>query len=130
MDKDRNTFAKRQREMERKRKQDEKRQHRVKRKQDATHASQSSGEDDREPLVAVESQTESSGLSTAQRTVLTTFRRFRMTTGQMLCFSRSDEETFRAPLKELAAGGYLVTERFQGGYSLTSTGFAAMQAIS
>lgn len=130
MAKDRNTFAKRQREMERKRKQDEKRQHRVKRKQDATNSSQPSGLEDRDPHVAVASESESSNLSTAQRSVLTTFKRFRMTPGQMLCFSRSDEDAFRAPLTELAAGGYLVTERFQGGYSLTASGFAAMQAIT
>jgi hypothetical protein len=131
MAKDRNTFAKRQREMERKRKQDEKRQHKAKRKQDASNPSPHPVDSQEiEQHVGVATQTPSSLLSPAQRTVLTTFRQFRMTPGQMLCFSRSDEDTFRAPLTELAAGGYLVTERFQGGYSLTASGFAAMQSIA
>jgi hypothetical protein len=130
MAKDRNTFAKRQREMDRKRKQDEKRQHKAKRKQDATNSSQPAIVQDDEQQAGVASQASSPAMSAAQRTVLTTFRQFRMTPGQMLCFSRSDEEAFRAPLSELAEGGFLVTERFQGGYSLTASGFAAMQAIS
>ena len=118
--------------MERKRKQDEKRQHKAKRKQDASNPAPRPVVDsqENEQPVSVATQTPSSLLSPAQRTVLTTFRQFRMTPGQMLCFSRSDEDTLRAPLTELAAGGYLVTERFQGGYSLTASGFAAMQSIS
>lgn len=131
MAKDRNTFAKRQREMERKRKQDEKRQHKAKKKQDASTSSEPAVVDDNEQQVDVASQASRSPLlSTAQCTVLTTFRQFRMTQGQMLCFSRSDEDTFRTPLNELTAGGFLVTERFPGGYSLTPSGFAAMQALT
>jgi hypothetical protein len=71
-----------------------------------------------------------STLSPGQQAVLTVFRRFRMTPGHMLCFSRADEDAFRTPLTELAEGGLLVTERFSGGYSLTASGFAAMQAMA
>jgi hypothetical protein len=129
MAKDRNTFAKRQREMDRKRKAEEKRLHRAKKKHDVTaspgHAPASGSE-------RISEGTTGSGvaLSVGQRTVLTTFQRFRMSPGQMLCFSHSDEDAFRAPLTELAQGGFLVMEKFPGGYSLTSTGFAAMQAMA
>lgn len=126
MAKDRNTFAKRQREMDRKRKAEEKRLHRAKRRQDGTRSPEGGQE--------TEGQSEAEGafaaLSIAQRSVLMTFRQFRMTPGKMLCFSHADEITFRAPLSELAVGGYVVPEKFPGGYSLTLTGFAAMQALA
>ena len=128
MAKDRNTFAKRQREAERKRKADEKRLRRVRRKQE------SAGLSGPERVATPEQQPEptmdsSSTLSSTQQAVLTIFRRFRMAPGQMLCFSRADVIAFRTPLTKLAENGLLVTERFSGGYSLTPSGFAAMQAI-
>jgi hypothetical protein len=70
-----------------------------------------------------------STLSSTQQAVLTVFRRFRMTAGQMLCFSRADAEVFRTPPAELTEDGLLATEKSAGGYSLTPTGLAAMQAI-
>jgi hypothetical protein len=45
----------------------------------------------------------------------------------MLCFSNADVSTYRIPLAALAAGGFLVAEKFRGGYSLTAKGFDAMQ---
>jgi hypothetical protein len=126
--KDRNTFAKRQREMDRKRKADEKRLHRARRKQDVTRPAgpEQMPATEQLPEPPLDSPTT---LSSTQLAVLAVFRRFRMGPGQMLCFSRSDVEVFCAPLRELADNGLLVTERFSGGYSLTPTGFAAMQAI-
>lgn len=128
MARDHNTFAKRQREMDRKRKADEKRLHRRKKK---TEPSTPSGAD---RVSAPEQRPEppddsSSMLSSNQTTLLATFRHFRMSAGQMLCFSRPDLEAFRTSLTELADNGLLVKERFPGGYSLTPTGFAAMQAM-
>lgn len=129
MAKDRNTFAKRQREMDRKHKAEEKRQQRAKKKRSVTP---SAGQTQAAGSEQVLDATANAGvmLSAAQRSVLTTFQRFRMTPGQMLCFSRADEDAFRTPLAELAQGGFIVMEKFPGGYSLTSTGFAAMQAMA
>jgi hypothetical protein len=50
-----------------------------------------------------------------------------MSPGQMLCFSRADSQSFRAPLARLVHDGLLVAERFHGGFSLTSAGFVAMK---
>jgi hypothetical protein len=119
MAKDRNTFAKRQREMERKRKADEKREHRARRKHQAENSpgpEKSSGPTD-SPFA----------LSPTELGVLEIFRRFRMSPGQMLCFSRSDVEAFHMPLAQLATNGLLVAEKFHGGYSLTPAGYAAMK---
>jgi hypothetical protein len=118
MAKDRNTFAKRQREMERKRKADEKREHRARRKHQAENSPgpESSGPTD-SPFA----------LSPTELGVLEIFRRFRMSPGQMLCFSRSDVEAFHMPLAQLANNGLLVAEKFHGGYSLTPAGYAAMK---
>jgi hypothetical protein len=129
MTKDRNTFAKRQREMDRKHKADTKRQRRVKRKQEA--ATQS----DSDAIFAVEqgataATDSSSTLSSTQCSVLMVFRRFRMNPGRMLCFSRSDVEAYHEPLTELADQGLIVKEKFTGGYSLTPHGFAAMQSLA
>jgi hypothetical protein len=128
MAKDRNTFAKRQREMERKRKADEKRLHRVRKKQEAANPSEPERASAavRQPEPPTDSP---SVLPSTQQAVLTVFRRFRMTPGQMLCFSRTDMEAFRTPLAELAHNGLVVAEKFSGGYSLTPAGFATMQAI-
>ena len=127
MAKDRNTVAKRQREMERKRKADEKRQHRARRKQHAEGPSGPERDPEAEPVA--EPTDSLSTLSSTELSVLEIFRRFRMSPGQMLCFSRSDVEALQTPLTELANDGLLVAESFSGGYSLTPTGFAAMQAI-
>ena len=113
MSKDRNTIAKRQREVEKKRKADEKRERRAKKKQKADELGDAS-----------ESQ---SSLSLAERDVLSVFRKFLMTPGKMLCFASSDLETFSAPLAQLTDKGLLVAQNSQGGYSLTESGFAAMK---
>jgi hypothetical protein len=127
MAKDRNTVAKRQREMERKRKADEKRQHRARRKQ---HAEGPSGTERVPEAEQLSERTDPpSTLSSTELSVLEVFRRFRMGPGQMLCFSRADVEALHAPLKELANNGLLVAEEFNGGYSLTPAGFNAMKDV-
>jgi len=50
-----------------------------------------------------------------------------MTPGQMLCFSGPDLERDAPALEQLADRKFLVKEKFRGGYSLTTAGFAAMK---
>lgn len=69
-----------------------------------------------------------SELSEPERSVLRVFRRYLMTPGRMLCFSRPDMETYKVPLARLIHGRLLFAEKFPGGYSLTETGYAAMKA--
>ncbi|MEQ8784952.1 MAG: hypothetical protein RIC55_01580 [Pirellulaceae bacterium] len=113
MAKDRNTFAKRQREVEKKRKAAEKKERRAKRKLDTEETTE-----------AVESP---NGLSTAEHSVLNVFRTYLMTPGKMLCFGSADLDTYKTPLAQLADKGMLVAEKSRGGYSLTKEGFDAMR---
>ena len=50
-----------------------------------------------------------------------------MTPGQMLCFSGPNLKRDTETLKLLTEKKLLVKERFEGGYSLTQAGFAAMK---
>ena len=113
MAKDQNTFAKRQREMEKKRKADEKRERRAKRK---NKVDESSGASKLQYA-----------LSPAEQSVLTIFRNYLMLPEKMLCLDTEDTETFKLPLAQLVSEGMLIAEQYQGGYSLTAVGFAAMQ---
>ena len=65
-------------------------------------------------------------LSASEQRVLRAFRRFLMTPGQMLCFSDSNLKQDKATLELLTDKELLVKEKFKDGYSLTQTGFAAM----
>ncbi len=65
-------------------------------------------------------------LSTSEQRVLCTFRRFLMTPGQMLCFSGPNLKQNKATLDLLTNKELMVKEKFDGGYSLTQTGFTAM----
>jgi hypothetical protein len=49
-----------------------------------------------------------------------------MTPGRMLCFSGPNLQRDTPTLKLLTEKKYLVKEKFEGGYSLTPTGFTAM----
>jgi hypothetical protein len=71
----------------------------------------------------------SRAFSPAERKILIAFREYLMTPGEMLCFGLQDLNAVGAPLDTLADRGLLVAERFHGGYSLTETGYAAMQAV-
>jgi hypothetical protein len=66
-------------------------------------------------------------LTTAEQRVLQTFRRFLMTPGQMLCFYGTNLKKYRPALKQLTEKELLIKEQFEGGYSLTTSGFAAMK---
>ena len=64
--------------------------------------------------------------SATEQRVLNIFRRFRVTPGQMLCFSGPQLKQHYSTLAALTNKQVLVKERFKGGYSLTTAGFAAM----
>lgn len=113
MAKDRNTVAKRQREVEKKRKADQKRERRALKKHSPNDVSDS---DPPQPF-----------LSSGERSVLAIFNKYLMTPGKMLCFGTSDLETFNAPLARLTSKGLLVAEKTPGGYSLTRDGCVAMK---
>jgi hypothetical protein len=121
MAKDRNTMAKRQREVEKKRKQDDKRDKRTRRKTEPETALGAAS-------VAVDG--EFSGLSDGEVNVLGVFRKYLMTPGQMLCLSNTDIDSMKGVLEKLTKSGLLVPEDFKGGYSLTQTGFRAMNEVA
>jgi hypothetical protein len=110
---DRNSFAKRQRAVEKKRKADEKRERRATKKQKVDEICEPN-----------ESQ---SLLSPAEHSVLSVFRKHLMSPEKIHCFSCSDLETFKIPLAQLINKELLVAEKDRGGYSLTEVGFAAME---
>ncbi len=112
MSKDRNTFAKRQREVDKKRKADQKRERRAKKKQVADGSGESNT---------------SHALSPAEHSVLGVFRNYLMTPGKIFCFGTADLEAFDTPLAQLIDKGLLIVEKPKGGYSLTLTGFRAMK---
>ncbi len=66
-------------------------------------------------------------LSLSEQAVLSVFRKYLMSPGKMLCFSHSELEAFDESLTQLTDKGLLAEESFQGGYSLTEAGFAAMR---
>ena len=65
-------------------------------------------------------------LTAAEVRVLRTFRSFLVTPGQMLCFDGPSLKKNKAALEQLTSKDMLVKERFEGAYSLTPDGFAAM----
>lgn len=112
MAKDRNTMAKRQREVDKRRKADDKRDKRNRRKTEPTADSPSGYE-----------------LSDGEANVLAVFKKYLMTPGQMLCLSNTDVDSMKSTLERLTDAGLLVPEEFKGGYSLTQTGFRAMNEL-
>lgn len=67
-------------------------------------------------------------LSKSERRVLSTFREFLMSPGQMLCFFGPKLQRNKPALNELIKKEYLVKETFKGAYSLTQAGYDAMKA--
>jgi hypothetical protein len=112
MAKDRNTIAKRQREVEKREKAARKR---VKRE----HRKTSPGETATQLV-----------LSHDENKVLSIFKRYLMTTGKMLCLSTVEIEQYSQSIANLVRDGFLVAEECKGGYSLTSAGFHAMVEMS
>jgi hypothetical protein len=67
-------------------------------------------------------------LTSSERSVLCVFRQYLITPGQMLCFDGPEFKKHKTALRILTEKGFLVKERFDGGYSLTHAGFTAMKA--
>jgi hypothetical protein len=67
-------------------------------------------------------------LTEEEQRVLQTFRRFLMTPGQMLCFYGPNLKRSRVALRQLTEKEMLIKEHFEGAYSLTASGFAAMKS--
>ena len=67
-------------------------------------------------------------LSPKEERVLLTYREYRITPGQMLCFSGQDLERHGKTLELMSTKELLVKESFKGGYSLTEAGFSAMKS--
>jgi hypothetical protein len=68
-------------------------------------------------------------LTPNDKAVLRVFRDFLMTTGQMLCFYGNDLDRHKPALASMTERRLLNAERFPGGYSLTPSGFEAMQKL-
>lgn len=69
-------------------------------------------------------------LSKSEERALGQFREFLMTPHQMLCFSGPSLETNKRALESLADKEYLMRERPNGAYSLTDSGYSAMNACA
>lgn len=66
-------------------------------------------------------------LSKPEQRVFRSFQEYLMTPGQMLCFSGPDLNRDLPALRLLTEKKLLIKEKFEGGYSLTRAGFAAMK---
>ena len=117
MAKDRNTMAKRQREVDKRQKQMDKRDNRERKKTETNVAT-----DDAAPPPQ--------RLSDGELHVLAMFRKYLMTPGKMLCISTQDLTSMKKSVDKLILAGLLVPEEFKGGYSLTRSGYDAMQEIA
>ena len=132
MAKQRNTVAKRQREAAKKQQADDKRRRRAANKTDDREVRESQGGESQgvrrgRTSQGGESQDTEAGLSSAELAVLSVFRKYLMTPGEMLCCGSLDTRASDATLDQLTRKGLLVQERFRSGYALTDAGFAAMQ---
>ncbi len=67
------------------------------------------------------------GLTRSEQRVLSVFRQFLMTPGQMLCFGAQELEAYDATLSEMSRKGLVMAERARGAYSLTKLGFNRMR---
>lgn len=110
MAKDRNTMAKRQREMEKREKAARKLEKKETRKRERDKDAEDSlpGDD-------------------GETRVLRLFRRFLMAPGQMLCLTSADEVCLMPALERLIRSGFLISEKFNGSYSLTEEGYHLMK---
>ena len=129
MAKQRNTVAKRQREAAKRQQADDKRRRRAANKTNVKEVGESQvGESQVGESQVGESQDTEAGLSSAELAVLSVFRKYLMTPGEMLCCGSLDTRASDATLDQLTRKGLLVQERFRSGYALTDAGFAAMPA--
>ena len=68
-------------------------------------------------------------LSQSERSALRRFHQFLMTPGQMLCFFGPDLKKHGRAFQNLTEKNLLSKEQFAGAYSLTETGFQALDLI-
>jgi hypothetical protein len=54
------------------------------------------------------------------------FRQHLATPGNMVCLDQAMVQKHKVALRDLAERGLMLKERFEGGYSLTTDGFIAM----
>ena len=66
-------------------------------------------------------------ISKADRAALDIFRTYLVEPGEMLCFHGPWFDEHRESLRHLTAIKLVTKEQFEGGYSLTKSGFAALQ---
>lgn len=66
-------------------------------------------------------------LTKTETELLRVFREYLVRPGEMLCFQGPLFVKHRSALKQLTQRKLITKERFDGGYSLTSEGFAAMK---
>ncbi len=64
--------------------------------------------------------------SPSEKDVLAVFRSYKVTPGELLCFSEANLQKHKTGLRKLAARKMLIKERFKSAYSLTPSGYAAM----
>ena len=69
-------------------------------------------------------------LSIGEVHILAVFRKYLMTPGRMLCLNNTDIGTMKRSLDKLIAAGLLIPEDFKGSYSLTRSGFNAMNELN
>ena len=67
-------------------------------------------------------------LSSKEQSVFAIFRQYLATPGNMVCLDSAMVRKHKVALKSLVERHFLLQERFEGGYSLTQAGFAAMPA--
>lgn len=68
-------------------------------------------------------------LTAGEINILAVFRKYLMTPGRMLCLNNTDIGTMKRSLEKLTAAGLLIPEDFKGSYSLTRSGFKAMNEL-
>ncbi len=69
-------------------------------------------------------------LSAGEVNILAVFRKYLMTPGRMLCLNNTDIGSMKRSLDRLIAAGLLIPEDFKGSYSLTRSGFNAMNELN
>ena len=67
-------------------------------------------------------------LSPKERNVFAIFRQYLATPGHMICLDAAMVQKYKVALRDLVERGFILKERFEGGYSLTKVGFTAMNA--
>ena len=83
---------------------------------------------DKRPVSFVSETGEHITFTKSEQAVFATFRQYLMTPHRMLCFYGPNLEQNQAALKHLTELEMLVKESFKGAYSLTASGYAAMNA--